>query len=168
MLVPGWVTATWSCSSNAYLVGYEPNAEKQLCLVNLYDCVVQNSGSLHGSILISSLHTKTIQTYWYSLIFIMTVYCTRLGFQCQTKLRFQDLVQEAWKYYMSTAIGKNLLVILLVSVSGLVWKFILISVSIFYSSLVFGNLWNTSQYSVLKMHTFMSKSKLKRTPTMTM
>ena len=41
MLVPGWVTATWSCSSNAYLVGYEPNAEKQLCLVNLYDCVVQ-------------------------------------------------------------------------------------------------------------------------------
>ena len=26
------VTDSWSCSSNAYFVSYEPNAEKQLCL----------------------------------------------------------------------------------------------------------------------------------------
>ena len=32
VLLPGLVTASWSCSSSAYFVSYEPNAEKQLCL----------------------------------------------------------------------------------------------------------------------------------------
>ena len=41
ILVTGFSVTNLVTGFSAYLVGYEPNAEKQLCLVNLYDCVVQ-------------------------------------------------------------------------------------------------------------------------------
>ena len=69
MLVPGWVTILWCCSSNIYNVGYEPKAEKQLSLAFSIRLFSSNSGLLHRSFLLKWNTSGILVKILYSFIF---------------------------------------------------------------------------------------------------